>query len=167
MKPKIIDRRKITLVGMDFYGNPYQEAGGWSAQNAIGQLWSRFNRIYTTKKDTIKHLASESGYELWIDFEGEEDKNNNYIFVGAEVNTLDDLPLELVAKILPETRYAIFTLKGDEIKSDWPSKVITQWLPEAGLEQSCSFIIEYYDIQRFKGIDNANSELDIYVPVKS
>ena len=166
MKPKITDKRKIILVGMDFYGNPYQEAGGWSMQNAIGQLWTRFDSFYKKNKDSIKHLASESGYELWIDFEGEEDTNNNYIFVGVEVDRLDDLPLELVTKILPETRYAIFTLKGDEIKSDWPSKVFNPWLTDAGLEQSFTFIIEYYDSQRFKGIDNTDSELDIYVPIR-
>ena len=135
-------------------------------QNAIGQLWIRFNSFYQRKKDSIKHLVSESGYELWIDFEGEEDTKNNYIFVGVEVEKLDEPPLELVARILPETRYAVFTLKGDEIKSDWPSKILKPWLPEAGLEQSFTFIIEYYDSQRFKGIDNADSELDIYVPVR-
>jgi AraC family transcriptional regulator len=167
MKPKITDKRRITLVGMDFYGNPFQEAGGWSARNAIGQLWDRFNKVYDKKKNAIKHLASESGCELWIDFEGEENKNNHYIFVGVEVDRLDDLPLELVARILPETRYAIFTLKGDEIKSDWPSRIVAQWLPEAGTEQSFPFIFEYYDSQRFKGMDYTDSELDIYVPVKS
>jgi predicted transcriptional regulator YdeE len=167
MKPTITDKRKITLAGMDFYGDPFREASGWSARNAIGRLWDRFNKVYDKKKDAIKHLASESGYELWIDFEGEEDKKNHYIFVGVEVDRLGDLPLELVARILPETRYAIFTLEGEEIKSDWSSRVETQWLPEAGLEQSFPFIIEYYDAQRFKGMDDSSSQMDIYVPVKS
>jgi len=166
MEAKTTDKRKIILVGMDFYGNLYEKAGGWSEQNAIGQLWGRFNSFYAKKKDSIEHLASESGYELWVDFEGEEDQKSNHIFVGVEVGTLDDLPLELVARILPETRYAIYTLKGGKIKSDWPSKVVSQWLLKAGLEQSFTYIIEYYDSQRFKGLDNADSELDIYVPVK-
>jgi len=165
MEPKLTDKRRIILVGMDFYGNPYQEAGGWSTQNAIGQLWKRFNGFYMNNKDSIKNLASESGYEVWIDFEGEEDSKNDYIFVGMEVVKLDDLPLELVARILPKTRYAIFTLKGDEIKSNWPPKILSQWLPEAGLEQSFTYIFEYYDSQRFKGTNDPNSELDIYVPV--
>jgi AraC family transcriptional regulator len=166
MKPKILDKRKIILVGMDFYGNPYHEAGGWSTQNAIGQLWTRFNKFYTKKKGLIKHLVSDAGYELWIDFEEEDGTKNNYIFVGVEVEKLDELPIELVARILPETKYAIFTLKGDEIKSDWPSRIHTQWLPEASLTQSSTYIIEYYDSQRFKGLDSVDSELDIYVPVK-
>ena len=167
MKPAITDKRKIILVGVDFYGNPYQEAGGWSQQNAIGQLWNRFNNFYAKKKDSIKHLVSESGYEVWIDFEGEENSKNDYIFVGMGVKMLDELPLELVARILPETNYAVFTLKGAEIKSNWPPKILSEWLPETGLEQSFTFIMEYYDTKRFKGVDDPSSELDIYVPVKS
>jgi AraC family transcriptional regulator len=150
---------------MDFFGNPYEKAGGWSEQNAIGQLWKRFENFYQNKKDLIKHSVSESGYELWIDFEGDKESKNKYIFVGVEVEKIEDLPVELIAKILPETRYAVFTLKGQEIKSDW-SLIWKKWLPDAGLETSFDFMIEYYDSQRFKGIDNPDSELDIYVPIR-
>jgi AraC family transcriptional regulator len=162
----IINKRRITLVGMDFYGNPYKEAGGWSMQNAIGQLWKRFSAFYDKNKSAIKHLASESGYEVWVDFDSKEDPKDDYIFVGVAVKKLQDPPLELVARILPETKYAVFTLKGDEIKSDWPSKAATQWLTETGLKRSYPYIIEYYDSKRFKGVDEKKAELDIYVPVK-
>jgi predicted transcriptional regulator YdeE len=162
----ITNKKKITLAGMDFYGNPYKEAGGWSMQNAIGQLWKRFSAFYDKNKSTVKNLASESGYEVWVDFEGKADAKDDYIFVGVAVKKLKDLPLELVGKMLPETRYAIFTLKGDEIKSDWPSKVATTWLAQTGLERSYPYIIEYYDSKRFKGVEDKNAELDIYVPVK-
>jgi AraC family transcriptional regulator len=162
----IINKKRFTLVGMDFYGNPYREAGGWSMQNAIGQLWKRFSAFYEKKKGSIKHLESESGYELWIDFEGKEDPKDDYIFVGVAVKKIQDLPLELVARVLPETRYAVFTLKGDEIKSDWPSKAATQWLAEANLQRSYPYIIEYYDVKRFKGLEEKDAEIDIYVPVR-
>jgi AraC family transcriptional regulator len=165
MSPKITQKKKIILVGMDFFGNPYEKAGGWSEQNAIGQLWKRFENFYQNKKDSIKHSVSESGYELWIDFEGEKETKNKYIFVGVEVEKIEDLPLELIAKILPETRYAVFTLKGQKIKSDLPL-IWKKWLPDAGLETSFDFMIEYYDNQRFKGMDNPDSELDIYVPIR-
>jgi AraC family transcriptional regulator len=151
---------------MDFFGNPYEKAGGWSEQNAIGQLWKRFENFYQNKKDSIKHSVSESGYELWIDFEEEKETKNKYIFVGVEVETIAPLPLELIAKILPETRYAVFTLEGKEIKSDWPNQIWNQWIPEAGMETSFNFLIEHYDSQRFKGMDNPDSELDIYVPIR-
>ena len=165
MKPTITEKRRIALAGVDFFGNPYLEGGGWSKENAIGRLWSRFGAFLEGGKERIKHQVSDSGYEVWVDLEGEEETKNEYIFVGVEVAKLEDLPLELVGKTLPETRYAVFTLKGEEIKSDWPNAVHSRWLPEAGLEKSHDYIIEYYDTERFKGMDDPESELDILVPV--
>lgn len=171
MIPKITDKKRITLVGMDFFGNPYEKAGGWSEQNAIGVLWKRFASFSEKKRDSIKHLVSESGYELWIDFEetkGEEGAKNKYIFTGVEVEKIEYLPLELVAKVLPETRYAVFTFKMQEIKSDWSKtqQIWSKWLPGQGLEPSHNYMIEYYDTERFKGMDDPESEIDFMVPVK-
>jgi AraC family transcriptional regulator len=165
MKPRIADKRKILLAGMDFFGDPYEKAGGWSEGNAIGQLWKRFEAFYQGKKGSLKHAVSESGYEVWIDFEGEKDTKNKYIFVGVEVEKIEDLPLELVARTLPETRYAVFTLKGPEIKTG-PSRIWKEWLPESGLVPSFDYLIEYYDSQRFKGLGNPDSELDFMVPIR-
>ena len=41
-----------------------------------------------------------------------------------------------------------------------------QWLPASGYESAHDYLIELYD-QRFKGLENlAESELDVYVPVR-
>jgi AraC family transcriptional regulator len=166
MKPTTItEKRKIILAGIDYYGDPFKEAEGWSTQNAIGQLWQRFDKIFEKKKNSIGNLVSDAGYEVWIDLEGEEETNNRYIFLGMEVEKPDDLPLELVSRILPETRYAVYNLKGEAIKSGWPAKIL-DWIAEAGLEQSFTYIFEYYDSKRFRGMDDPDTELDIYVPVK-
>ena len=116
MQPKIIEKSGIILAGMDFYGDPYLKAGGWSEHNAIGELWQRFSNFFKTKKDSIKYLVSDAGYEVWIDFEGDKDTKNKYIFVGVEVTKLEDLPIEFVARIMPKTRYAVFTMKMPDIK---------------------------------------------------
>jgi AraC family transcriptional regulator len=166
--PKITEKKRLHLVGVDFFGKPYEKAGGWSAQNAVGELWKRVSRFIEKQKDSIKHLVSESGYELWIDFEEEKASGNKYIFVGLEVARLEDTPLELVAKILPETRYAVFTFTMREIKENWSKTqdIWNKWLPKAGLEPAYDYMIEYYDSERFKGMDNPESELDFMVPVK-
>jgi AraC family transcriptional regulator len=168
MTPRITERKKLILVGMDFFGKPFEKAGGWSAQNAVGELWKRFSRFTGKKLDSIKNLVSESGYELWVDFEEEKGSGNKYIFTGLEVSKTEDTPLELVAKILPETRYAVFTFTMRDIKSDWSKTqtVWSKWLPEQGPEPSHNYMIEYYDSERFKGMDNPESELDFMVPVK-
>jgi AraC family transcriptional regulator len=166
MKPKIIEEKEIILVGMDFYGNPYEKAGGWSEQNAIGELWKKFSSVSENKKSSIKHLVSDSGYEVWIDFEGEKDTENKYIFVGVEVAKLEDLPLEFVARIMPKTKYAVFTMKMPGIKAEGIKMLWNKWLPETGLKTSFNYMIEYYDNQRFKGMDNPDSEIDFMVPIQ-
>ena len=71
----------------------------------------------------------------------------------------------MLAKILPPAQYAVFTLKGEQITSDW-SKMIWEWMSGAGYESAYPYGFQLYD-QRFKGLDNLEgSELDVYVPVK-
>ena len=149
---------------MDFYGAPFTKAGGWSEQNEIGQLWQRFTSFCEKNEGKIKWVT-DGGYEVWIRLDEPEGSKNKYIFVGGDVESAQDLPLELVAKVMPKTQYAVFTLKGKEIKSDWSSKIYKEWLPESGYKEAYNFLIEYYDPKRFKEMDNEDSELDIYVPI--
>jgi len=167
MEPRIIEKREIILVGMDFCGDPYTKAGGWSEQNEIGRLWKRFTSYFDKHKDKIKHLVSKSGYEVWVDNIEKLDEKDKYIFVGVEIEKMEDLPLGLVAKILPRTKYAVFTVKGKEIKSNWGNNINKDWLPKSSYKEAYNFLIEYYDENRFKGMNNEESELDIYVPIKN
>lgn len=165
MEPEITERGEIILVGMDFYGDPYTEAGGWSEENAIGKLWSRFENFYQHNRDRIKNLVSEGGYEVWFGTE-DEDERIKHIFVGVEVERMEDLPLELVGKMLPATRYAHFVLKGGEIISNWSQGIYDRWLKNSSYEEAHRFLIEYYHPERFKGLEDETSELDIYLPIK-
>jgi AraC family transcriptional regulator len=165
MTPKIVEKGSITLVGMDFCGDPYTKAGGWSQENEIGKLWQRFMRFYDKNKDRIQNRVSESGYEVWVETEDMKARKDKYIFVGVEVERVGELPLELVAKVLPATTYAVFTVKGEEITSDWGTRIYKGWLPQSGYEEAHPYLIEFYDSERFKGMDNPESELDLYLPV--
>ena len=162
MEPKIIDKEEITLVGMVFYGDPFKEKGGWSPENEIGKLWKRF----TAKAESIKNAIGHGGYEVHIEPEEYKETKNYYVFVGVEVEKTDDVPLEMFAKVLPPSKYAVFTLKGKGITSNWADQIYKKWLPKSGYEEAYKFTIEYYDDERFKGMDNPESELDIYVPIR-
>jgi predicted transcriptional regulator YdeE len=165
MTPTFVERGEIILVGMDFCGDPYTKAGGWSEENEIGRLWKRFMRFYQENKEHIKNRVSDSGYEVWVETDQLKETKDKYIFVGIEVESIQDLPLDLVVKVLPPTEYAVFTMKGEQIKSNWPDRIYKEWLPQSPYKEAHPFLIEYYDAERFKGMDNAESELDIYLPV--
>jgi len=161
MEPKIIEKGRITLVGMVFYGDPFKKERGWSQENEIGKLWKRF----VPKEKTIKNRIGKGAYEVHIEPEEYEETKKFYVLVGVEAEKANDLPLEMFVKVLPPTKYAVFTLKGKEITSNWPDMIYKEWLPNSGYEEAYKFTIEYYD-DRFKGTDDPESELDIYIPVK-
>ena len=161
MEPKTVEKDEIVLVGMVFYGDPFRNQSGWSQENEIGKLWKRF----AAKEKTIKNKVKNGGYEVHIEPEEYKETKNYYVFVGVEVEKVEKLPLEMFTKILPASKYAVFTLKGKEITSNWQNKIYKEWLPQSGYEEAHKFLIEYYD-DRFRGTNNSESELDIYVPVK-
>ena len=58
MEPKIVERERITLVGLSFFGDPFREKGGWTEQNEIGRLWSRFMSIFAIIERFYNKAAS-------------------------------------------------------------------------------------------------------------
>ena len=166
MEPKIVNRGEVILAGMVFYGDPFTDAEGWSQENEIGKLWQRFNAVWDAKRDLIKNVVDPHvGYEVHIKPEEYAETKNFYVMVGVEVDKVEPLPLELSLKLLPPTTYAVFSLKGSEITSNWPDRIYKEWLPNSAYEEAHKFTIECYGPD-FKGMDDPESEIEIHVPVK-
>jgi len=168
MEPKVIEKGQIILVGFSFFGDPFAESDGWTEENEVGRLWQRFLAYWAENRDRVKHLRDDDlAYEVHVGgYQETGSKGHVEVFVGMEVTELEDAPVQLLVKVLPATRYAVFTLRGEQITSDWPRMIYQEWLPVAGYKSTHDYLIELYD-QRFKGLENlAESELDIYVPVQ-
>jgi len=166
MEPRIVERGEIILAGMVFYGDPVGSAGGWSQENEIGKLWTRFNTFWDAKQELIRNVVAPNvGYEVHIEPEEYAETRNFYVMVGVQVDKVQPLPLELSFKVLPATTYAVFTLRGSEITSNWPDRIYQEWLPNSAYEEAHKFTVEYYG-PGFKGMDDPESELEIHVPVK-
>lgn len=168
MKPKIIMEDQICLIGMSFYGDPFNNASAWSEENEIGYLWNRFINYYNENTNLIKHIK-ETDVFCEIHYQTPETAEKGYVevFVGVPVENIREIPLQCVAKQLPGTIYAVFTLEGQEIISDWGKKIYQEWLPHSDYELSYNFNIQFYDY-RFKGMDNIQeSVIDVYIPIKN
>ena len=166
MEAKIVTRDSICLIGMGFYGDPCSNASAWSEENEIGRLWKRFMGFWHKSPELIPNVKDHN-VALEVHIETAETKEKGYfeIFIGVIVEELKYLPLECVAKVLPPTQYAVFTLKGEEITADWGKKIYQDWLPASDYQLSYNYNIQYYD-QRFKGMDKiAESTVDLYLPV--
>ena len=88
------------------------------------------------------------------------------VFVGLKAKaSLKDVPVELLLKILPPATYAVFTLQGQQIVSDWAREIYYDWMPRSGYQKAHNYGFQYYD-QRFKSMQALDeSELDVYVPI--
>jgi len=166
MNPKIITAPEWMVVGMSFYGDPFNKASGWDEDNEIGLLWKRFMAFLQKNNAVIKHQTAPDAFlEIHLETGETAAKGVFEIFVGARVEKLEDVPLECTVKVLPATEYVVFTLQGQQITADW-SKIMEDWLSLSGYTRAYKYGLQYYD-QRFKGVDNIKeSTLDVYVPIK-
>ena len=166
MEPKVIEKGEIILVGFSFYGDPFAEYGGWTEGNEIGRLGQRFVDYLTQHGEGIKHVKKLGvAYEGHVETEETASRGYREVFMGVEVERLEDVPVEMLIKILPPAMYAVITVSGEQITSDW-SQLLYEWMHEAGYESAHSYGMQYYD-ERFKGVDKlGESEIDVYVPVK-
>jgi AraC family transcriptional regulator len=154
-------------VGFSFYGDPFAESGGWTEENEIGRLWRRFEAFMIDNADRIKHVKEHMvGYEVHVWSEETAARGHSDVFAGMVVEKLEDVPMEVLVKILPPTTYAVFTLKGAQAITDWTKMVYEEWLPGSEYESAYNYNIQRYD-QRYKGVDQLDeSVMEVYVPVK-
>jgi len=165
MKPTIVKSEPIILLGFGFFGDPFALSGVWTEENEIGRLWARFMSYLGKNGARIKHTKSHAHYEVHIGHEETSSRGHYEIFVGVQVEKLEDVPIELLVKIIPATRYAVFTLQGEQIVSDWNMLVQSEWLPGTGYQAVPGYGFLVYD-QRFKGLDKlSESQVDAFVPV--
>ncbi len=166
MDPKIIELDALFLAGMSFFGDPFDSSSPWTEANQIGQLWDRMMTYLDKNAARLEgHCCEHAFYEVHI-FGPETAENGLFeVFVGLQIDDLACLPINLVGKALRPGCYAVFTLKGSQIMSDWEQSIAV-WLKSNGFRESCSFNFQYYDA-RFKGMDQIeDSCLDVYIPVE-
>ncbi|MBN1428005.1 MAG: GyrI-like domain-containing protein [Anaerolineae bacterium] len=167
MEPRIIEQSQLTLAGFSFYGNPFQVSGFWTEENEIGRMWKRFGAYCAANQKLLSAIAVQGiAHELHIYHPDTPTTGEFEVFVGFEATRIDGVPLELSIKLLPPARYAVFTLHGRQIASDW-SKMIQEWAAKTGHQLANTHSIQRYD-DRFKGLDRVDeSTLDAYIPLKA
>jgi len=154
----------MLLAGFSFFGDPFHSHAGWTEANEIGRLWQRLERLAALPSVQNTLFASIAvSYEMHLQNHETPQTGEFEIFAGIEVAAVDNVPLELCVKVVPETDYAVFTVRGSETYGDEP--VLDNWLRDNGYRQAFPFFLQRYDA-RFKGVDHlAESEWDILIPI--
>ena len=152
MEPRFETRPAFMVVGMMYRGkNENQE---------IKAKWDQFIPRFKEIKD--KDLRETFG--VCHCFEGAADGEFEYV-AGVRVDRVNDLPEGMVARMVPEQKYAVFTHRGalDGLRANI-DYIYQSWLPQSGCELTGGPDLEVYD-EKFKAFAE-DSEFSILVPVK-
>jgi AraC family transcriptional regulator len=156
MDPLIVEKPEILLVGIPYFGDP---AGG-----EFAQTWERF----VEHEKAISNRVNPNEFFGLEFYTADMQKSHRWYYLASvEVANLDEIPLPLVAKRLPACTYAVFTVQGGLAKlGETFGYAYGTWLPGSNYQVAHPFDFEFYEEDRFKGGEVADSELEIYIPVK-
>ena len=156
----------MVLAGLSFFGNPFQNHGFWSEENEIGVLWQRLTALLGGGIEWIgRPLEEQRWFEVHLQHPDSAATGEFEVFVGVAIEDVTRVPVELVCKRLPPARYAVFTLQGEEIVSDWWTPVSAEWSERTGESIDESYQLQMYDA-RFRGMDKlAESEMEAWLPL--
>ncbi len=165
--PQIIKDKQIKLLGCVFFGNPFHEAKEWSYENEIGNLWIRFMNLTKQYKEYLEKISSRStlGYELHLEPADYSKTNHYYVMVGIEIGEIEEEPLEFFTKSLPRTDYIEFTTQMSD-KNEQGAYVYQTWMPHKKISQRYPYILQKYDSNRYRGLEDPSSEIDWLIPIQ-
>jgi AraC family transcriptional regulator len=153
MEPQFVDKHEMIFIGIVGCSSDV-------SQLDICGLWERFNE----HSQNIKHQIEGKNYELHI--QEETLPSMHFCLAGVQVQKIEDMPIELFAKVIPPCRYAVFTHHFRDGGFNFAFKAVYDWLKESEYTAAYPFDIQCYD-ERFKGPDSPESILEIYVPIAS
>ncbi len=159
LTPAFIDRAAIHLVGMAHVAS----GPGRERQKGFSRTWDRF---LPHLGEIANRTDERSSYGVKL-HPTEYDEDSEFAYLAAvEVADLNAMPICMIGKALPASRYAVFTVRGGiEKLGEAFGYIYTTWLRESGWSLAHPFDLEYYD-KRFRPDDQLDSEIDIYLPVR-
>lgn len=154
MEPRIVEMDALSLVGMSCYTN--------NLNREITQLWE----LFMPRMDSIPRALS-SGRSIGVEFyPAQYAETAMWFYMAArEVTDLSEIPVDMVAKVIPASTYAVFVHRGplEKLPETFQHGYRT-WLPASPYEAAAWFDLELYD-ERFKG-SAEDSEIDVCIPVR-
>jgi len=151
MEHEIIEKPKMTPVGIVGCGSDVTDLD-------IPGLWQRFDE----HEESIRHRIGGAYYEVHI--QEENSPAMHFGLIGMEVEEIEELPIELFAKVLPAATYAQFTHRLGDGGFGSAFQAVYEWVEASPYAPAYQYDVQVYD-ERFKGPEDPESVLEILVPV--
>lgn len=156
--PRIVFMNELNIVGL--------RGESTLKNNSLPTLWDRFKRL---QDDIPNSMAGDRLFSICDTELSVYDEDGDIVFrhiVGTEVSSYGNIPEMFVMKTLKAGRYAVFTHTGylNNLEKTYDYIWGTWYLAtKEKLDARTDF--EIYDL-RFRGVDNPDTEVDIYIPIK-
>lgn len=171
MNYELLERDKMKLIGLTRRGSILEDEQ--SFQKEIEELWGKLSDFCVNRWPSIgeKVINPEMSYEVQVWNEEELNQNGRLeVFVGFQIEDVNDVPVDLVSKTLPSTKYISFELQGNEIRT-WEEDILQDWIPDSDYWvrsfDEYLYHVQCFHEEEYKGIDNLEeSQLTVLVPVE-
>ena len=156
MQPKIIERDRFTVIGMDCLTTTEDNEN----HQVLIELWNEFkSRIdeVQNKKNPTKMVGV---------YEQRRNYPNRFSYVASvEVNSLSEIPKGMIPKIVNGSKYAVFTHQGELCDIDKTYNYIyEEWLPESKYEKNVNG--DNLEVFNLEFSEDDNSDVDLYIAIK-
>ncbi len=112
---EVIQKPSIMVIGIECRTSNAPEAG----PHDISKHWEKFFKDEILSK--IPNKISDEVIALYCDYESDFTKSYSLV-IGCQVNSIDEIPENMVAKKIPAGSYAIFPAIGEH-----PKTLIETW----------------------------------------
>ncbi|MEL6538892.1 MAG: AraC family transcriptional regulator [Bacteroidota bacterium] len=153
--PTVIQLEEKRLVGLSFFIHQDQESI---------DLTREWTHLMKEAPQIPNKATPESYYQVqyWSDT---QDWQGMHFFLGAEVEHLQEVPPQLVIKVIPRGTYLRFTHQGLSKNVGYTYQYIYQeYLPETEYKLPLPFNFEYYG-EKYLSPTNEASESYVYIPI--
>ena len=156
MQPKIIEKNRFTVIGMDCLTTTEDNA----EHQVVIELWNDFRpRIdeVKNKKDPTKMVGI---------YDQRKNYPNRFAYIASvEVSSLAEIPKGMIPKMINGSKYAVFTHQGKLESIDKTYNYIyNEWLPESDYDENTKG--DNLEVFNVDFSDDENSDIDIYVAIK-
>lgn len=129
------------------------------------QMWQNYMARFSEIKN-IEPCGENYGICQYVDAAVFTDETPFVEFVGARVSSFEEIPEGMIARYMPEQKYAVFKHKGavDALGKTY-DYIYATWLPRSGEEVAKTDDMEMYGPE-FNPQDPEKSVVYIYVPLK-
>lgn len=160
MDIKIISHDEIYLVG---YMTDTKKGFG-----KIDECWTKLHKIKNSISNKINGNFLIGINDYSDDFSYESERPRPVHYAAAEISSFNNIPKDMVTKIIPINKYVVFTYRGKIQDHIYP---IMKYIYKVWFSQSTSQLNDYtrYDLVRYGEIADYNglSIIEVWIPILS